>query len=85
MSTSETPNKLTVKERLLAAIEDAPEFALKEALRAIEIFKDIDFNDPEAFEDALDVFGAISAKDYSRLRGEESIPWSQVKVELGLS
>lgn len=59
MSTSETPNKLTVKERLLAAIEDAPEFALKEALRAIEIFKDIDFNNPEAFEDALDGFLVI--------------------------
>jgi hypothetical protein len=61
---------MTVKEKLLAEIENAPESVLQATL--------------EALEDALDVYAAKAAKAEMAETSQKPIPWSLVKAELGL-
>jgi hypothetical protein len=76
---------MTLREQLIKEIEQAPEPVLREALRLIELLKDVDFNNPEAYDDALDLFEAQSVIAYSQARREEPKPWNQVQAELGMS
>jgi hypothetical protein len=61
---------MTVRERLIRAIEQAPEPVLEATL--------------EALEDALDVFAAKAALAEMKANGEAPELWSKVKTELGL-
>jgi hypothetical protein len=61
---------MTVKEKLLAEIENAPESVLQATL--------------EALEDALDVYAAKAAKAEMAETNQQPIPWSQIKAELAL-